>query len=1448
MLVNELSEQQYKDIIISLQEQSEGYIRSELNSDRQVFKNLLKNLLGEIFKDKKSFLFELIQNADDQEATEANIILEQERLIFSHNSEHAFTKDDLTGISDAGRETKKEISNKIGQKGIGFKNVFKVTRYPRIFCGNLRFRFAHEDEYYRIIYPEWLDEPRKDDDLTHFMFDLDIQDVSYKLIREAVDQINPQTLLFLNHIRKIVIHDMVKGERTEFRKEILKIISGGCALVAIHVGEIQSRFNYHVFSKEIPIEEAMREYWERDNLPKISIAIPVNEQEGIIMDDASSSQSPDLYVYLPTKLRLGFRFILHGDFDTEVDRKDITDPTTNEFNNYMLRSVSDVFNIVIDYYRQDTVNRYRFLSLIPQKADNPNHQVFKIIQELLFERLKEMEIFPVDGYDNLFKKAQYIHHNVKDINKILGKDNFIKYYDESKDERLMLSSDITHPRSLELFQQLGGIKQDFGIILDILEHTAPLKPKDWFLCLYSFLNDYINKTPYLQRDEVEKKIANSRLILTSDNKIVDSTKAVFYKKDDIKCLDIQQLYPLYLHSVIDPNQDPDNADKQKLKSFLNNVFKIRLYDPNTYFKEYVSHWITEENIKKNEKDYDTVLKFIYESSSQIKFDNCQFFFADRNNQLLPHSKLYLGNEYRNEFHVETILSECGVIASYISNRYLDTLQGNVGDVRGFLLKIGILNIIPVNRDPATIKTTNYLPKGAEYVIPREEYHQWPEYVIRSQDIHECIFKVDNHKSYEFEMVINALNSPNPNGSFDEKAKLKITELLLNMLDKNWDSYYSKTLFCTIYYNQNKTKNTNWRTYNPKGYDISKLSDFGKLIKLRLKIPNSGGVYCSPNQLYLDNPLNKDGLIGIKIFSTSLIQFLNVQGTSSLSDLIGHLKSLKSSGEDPSNILEIYAEIAQKMKELKSNEQKNEYISELRDLLYLPQERRWRSVTESIFFDDPSGINYPYISSISSQLRLKGKQEELLKSFFVKQLSLEEHPPIESYIAIFDKFPNSLGESDIKTVDKLANYLINKDSSLLKGRKTISNNSKYLQIPETLYFLDIPVTHYSLDWITVNRRLSWLTQKDRNELGIRNISNALSIKEERELKRQEGFQEPLQQLQYLMFFIKEMMDSNDGKGFTETYNALKIRLVDQIVLKAPNDIEIFAYSYIDSESDTLFLNPTKIGNEELRKFAILYIYYLGSDSFDSLSADFDWLLCLFQESLPIDKIRALLKARKYVINFEKYTPIPILNIEMENIIHDPNAGDVNPPGGVNQVGIEVPIKPDIDYTSLGTRDITLIHKKKDSSGTTLTSDNNGNKSKGLFKIINTPFGTERISVSLILEKEKAEGFDARYLKKDEQEKYGCDIISEKSNNTRYIEIKGYSSGQKNLFQIQKSQYDAMQRYKDKYWIYLVRPNPFSVVKIQNPLKLRDDGDLSISQSPNYICELHGTFKEEYYDGI
>ena len=106
-------------------------------SRKNNFEEGIGRLLTDLYPDNAHFIYELLQNAEDAQATEVRFILQEDRVEFEHNGDRLFSIEDVEAITGLGISAKKDDPTSIGKFGVGFKAVFAYTATPEIKSGRI---------------------------------------------------------------------------------------------------------------------------------------------------------------------------------------------------------------------------------------------------------------------------------------------------------------------------------------------------------------------------------------------------------------------------------------------------------------------------------------------------------------------------------------------------------------------------------------------------------------------------------------------------------------------------------------------------------------------------------------------------------------------------------------------------------------------------------------------------------------------------------------------------------------------------------------------------------------------------------------------------------------------------------------------------------------------------------------------------------------------------------------------------------------------------------------------------------------------------------------------------------------------------------------------------------------------------------------------------------------
>ena len=207
----------------------ESYDWSRQDRSRRILGSL-RTLLTDIYREDIHFVFELLQNAEDQDAKHVSFELLNDRLLFRHDG-RLFNFKDVNSICDVARSTKQTVqeeeeNTKIGKFGVGFKSVYKYTSTPQVHSGSWHFRIAD------LVVPKW-------DDIavpiwpterqffpvgcsqTTFVLPFDTAEkpeaTAFAEIERGLEGLDCKTLLFLRHIETIEV--VLPGKRIVIERD-----------------------------------------------------------------------------------------------------------------------------------------------------------------------------------------------------------------------------------------------------------------------------------------------------------------------------------------------------------------------------------------------------------------------------------------------------------------------------------------------------------------------------------------------------------------------------------------------------------------------------------------------------------------------------------------------------------------------------------------------------------------------------------------------------------------------------------------------------------------------------------------------------------------------------------------------------------------------------------------------------------------------------------------------------------------------------------------------------------------------------------------------------------------------------------------------------------------------------------------------------------------------------
>lgn len=277
------------------------------------------------YPESAHFVYELLQNADDAEATEVYIILQRDKMLFKHNGtkhfditrEDAKTVGDINSITGIGDSSKVDTQNKIGKFGVGFKAVFQYTDTPEIYDDYFKFKIEN------YIVPTLLpyDHPNRKEGETLFVFPFKDGNKSYQEIVRRLGKLqNP--ILFLRSLQRIVLRidrqKGVTGDKLVYTKEILDRVEyeeDNITLEHYRLEEPSKVSEVILFSENVTIKDESN---KRTN-HLINVGYYYDPQKKTLITDSTQN----IFCFFPTKETFKTCFVSHAPFLLTDNRQNL---------------------------------------------------------------------------------------------------------------------------------------------------------------------------------------------------------------------------------------------------------------------------------------------------------------------------------------------------------------------------------------------------------------------------------------------------------------------------------------------------------------------------------------------------------------------------------------------------------------------------------------------------------------------------------------------------------------------------------------------------------------------------------------------------------------------------------------------------------------------------------------------------------------------------------------------------------------------------------------------------------------------------------------------------------------------------------------------------------------------------------------------------------------------
>lgn len=349
----------------------------------------IRKIVEELYPDSAHFIHELLQNAEDTNATVARFILTDRALSFEHNG-RPFEEDDVRGICDIGEGTKATDADKIGCFGVGFKAVFAYTETPRVSSPTLSFEISE------LVLPNEIPASDNLGKKTRFEFPFNNSkkqpEVAFEEIKEGLEDLAQTTLLFLASLKSIhwqIENAHGKISRTPHSENHIEIIkhTDGHAPRTSHF----LRFTHPVPGMEKQFVAIAFDLGFVQNVISFKTELPFAKQFRII-----PAVPGRVAVSFPAeKEASGLRFHLHAPFVPELSRASLKSTPANH---PLFQQLAALAARSLHKIRDFGLLNAEFLSVLPNNhADERIPSSYQAIRDAIIQEMNDAPLTPTQA-------------------------------------------------------------------------------------------------------------------------------------------------------------------------------------------------------------------------------------------------------------------------------------------------------------------------------------------------------------------------------------------------------------------------------------------------------------------------------------------------------------------------------------------------------------------------------------------------------------------------------------------------------------------------------------------------------------------------------------------------------------------------------------------------------------------------------------------------------------------------------------------------------------------------------------------------------------------------------------------------------------------------------------------------------------------------------------------
>eukprot|EP00741_Cyanophora_paradoxa_P001841 tig00000507_g1784.t1 len=365
--------------------------------------NMLTTISKDLYSGSAHFVHEVIQNGEDNSyppGSTPSLIFKlwrdpakcPEGVLAIINNETGFDEKNVQAICTVGESTKKHRKEDgfIGEKGMGFKSVFVVSRAPEIYSNGYQFFLDEEPDAelgFGYVVPTWKEGDAPDVVKAHpgqTVILLPLKRGKYVTVAAGLQELHASLFVGLTKLERIVVDIQgasaccISVDRSTPGMLALSSRRGRSVAELLSAPPLARPVRVFIYDemRDVPahISEPKREGVTRR---PFRIAIP-------LVADPDVPLAGCVFAYLPTDVPSGMPFAINADWLLSASRETIHEPRGNAWNAWLISELPGVFVRGFMQLLQDERHRFGAYASVPLQSTS----MFAGVREHILRELK----------------------------------------------------------------------------------------------------------------------------------------------------------------------------------------------------------------------------------------------------------------------------------------------------------------------------------------------------------------------------------------------------------------------------------------------------------------------------------------------------------------------------------------------------------------------------------------------------------------------------------------------------------------------------------------------------------------------------------------------------------------------------------------------------------------------------------------------------------------------------------------------------------------------------------------------------------------------------------------------------------------------------------------------------------------------------------------------------